>query len=102
MPPWRTPTRPVGYGLAAGERALRLLAFEEAGGHFARSLEVAEQFGGHDQAVRCDALMALAEAQNRAGDDSWADANFERAAIARRGPWAMPSAWPPPSCVPGR
>ena len=33
------------YCRAAGERALRLLAFEEAAVHFARSLEVAEQFG---------------------------------------------------------
>ena len=56
------------YCRAAGERALRLLAFEEAAVHFARSLEVAEQFGPPDPAARCDALIALAEAQNRAGD----------------------------------
>ena len=35
----------VHYCRAAGERALRLLAFEEAAVHFARSLEVAEQYG---------------------------------------------------------
>ena len=74
----------VHYCLAAGERALRLLAFEEAVGHFTRSLEVAEQFGSQDQAARCDALIALAEAQNRAGDTAQADANFERAASLAR------------------
>ena len=69
---------------ARRRRALRLLAFEEAVGHFARSLEVAEQFGDHDQSLRCDALIALAEAQNRAGDNETAEANFERAATLAR------------------
>ena len=72
------------YCSAAGERALRLLAFEEAAVHFVRSLEVAEQFGPHDPAVRCDALIALSEAQNRAGDTELANANFERAAAVAR------------------
>ena len=72
------------YCRAAGERALRLLAFEEAAVHFARSLEVAEQFGSHDPEARCDALIALAEAQNRAGDTELANANFERAAALAR------------------
>ena len=35
----------VRYCIAAGERALRLLAFEEAVGHLTRALEVAEKFG---------------------------------------------------------
>jgi DNA-binding SARP family transcriptional activator/tetratricopeptide (TPR) repeat protein len=74
----------IRYGMAAGERALHLLAFEEAVGHFARSLEVAEQFGDHDQSLRCDALIALAQAQIRAGDTETADANFERAATLAR------------------
>jgi DNA-binding SARP family transcriptional activator len=74
----------VTYCTAAGERALRLLAFEEAVGHFARGLEVAEQYGEHDASVRCDLLIALAEAQNRAGDAVRANANFERAAALAR------------------
>ena len=74
----------VTYCTAAGERALRLLAFEEAVGHFARGLEVAEQYGEHDAAIRCDLLIALAEAQNRAGDAVRANANFERAAALAR------------------
>ena len=72
------------YCRAAGERSLRLLAFEEAAVHFARSLEVAEQFGPHDQGERCDALIALSEAQNRAGDTTLANANFSRAAALAR------------------
>ncbi len=74
----------IHYCLAAGERALRLLAFEEAVGHFTRSLEIAEQFGSQDRAARCDALIALAEAQHRAGDAAQADANSERAASLAR------------------
>jgi DNA-binding SARP family transcriptional activator len=72
------------YCQAAGERALRLLAFEEAALHFARGLEVAEQYGLGDPQARCDALIALAEAQNRAGDTELADENFERAAAVAR------------------
>jgi hypothetical protein len=72
------------YCQAAGERSLRLLAFEEAALHFARGLEVAEQFGLGDPQARCDALIALAEAQNRAGDTALADDNFERAAALAR------------------
>ncbi len=74
----------IHYCLAAGDHALRLLAFEEAVGHFTRSLEVAEQFGSPDRAARCDALIALAEAQHRAGDTAQADANSERAASLAR------------------
>jgi len=72
------------YCRAAGERALRLLAFEEAAVQFARSLEVADQFGLADPRTRCDALIALAEAQNRAGDTMLADVNFARAAALAR------------------
>ncbi len=74
----------IDYCIAAGESALRLLAFEDAVVHFARSLEVAEQFGARDQADRCDALLALAEAQNRAGVATDADASFEEAAALAR------------------
>ena len=72
------------YCLAAGEQALRLLAFEEAVGHFTRGLELAEHYGPRDPTARCDALLALAEAQNRSGDAVQADANFEKAASLAR------------------
>ena len=72
----------IHYCMAAGERALRLLAFEEAVGHFSRSLDVAEQCGFQDKAVRCDSLIALAEAQNRAGEVAQADANLRTGGLA--------------------
>lgn len=74
----------VRYCIAAGERALHLLAFEEAVGHLTRALEVAEKAGDTDQAALCDTLIALAEAQNRAGDETQANANFARAAALAR------------------
>jgi DNA-binding SARP family transcriptional activator/tetratricopeptide (TPR) repeat protein len=74
----------VRYCIAAGGRALRLLAFEEAVGHLTRALEVAEKSGDVDQSALCDALIALAEAQNRAGDEAQANANFARAASLAR------------------
>ena len=72
------------YCRAAGERALRLLAFEEAAVHFARGLEVAEEFGPSDSGTRCDALIALSEAQNRVGDTARADATVAQAAALAR------------------
>jgi DNA-binding SARP family transcriptional activator/tetratricopeptide (TPR) repeat protein len=74
----------VQYCIAAGGRALRLLAFEEAVGHLTRALEVAEKSGDADQSALCDALIALAEAQNQAGDETQANANFARAAALAR------------------
>jgi hypothetical protein len=74
----------VKYAYAAGDRALRVLAFEEAVGHFRRGLEVAELYGEHDMSTKCDALLALAEAQNKMGDKANADGNFEKAAAVAR------------------
>jgi DNA-binding SARP family transcriptional activator/tetratricopeptide (TPR) repeat protein len=74
----------VRYCTAAGGRALRLLAFEEAVGHLTRALEVAEKSGDADQSTLCDALIALAEAQNQAGDETRANENFARAAALAR------------------
>jgi len=74
----------IRYCMAAGERALRILAFEEAVGHFTRSLEVAEQFGSGDATLRCDALIAMGEALKRAGDLARADEHFATAASLAR------------------
>jgi predicted ATPase len=49
------------YCRAAGERALRLLAFEEAVVHFTRSLEVAEQFGSPDEVAHASLLLRTAQ-----------------------------------------
>jgi DNA-binding SARP family transcriptional activator len=74
----------IRYCIVAGERALRLLAFEEAVGHLTRALEVAEKSGDADESARCDALIGLAEALTRAGDAVQANANFARAAALAR------------------
>ena len=72
----------VRYCRAAGERALRLLAFEEAVSHLTRGLAVAERHCAHDQATRCDILLALAEAQSRAGDASAGGGEFRPGDLA--------------------
>jgi len=74
----------IHYCMAAGDRALRLFAFEEAVGHFTRSLEVAERFDSHDLASRCDALIALGEAHSRGGDPVHAHENFKTATVLAR------------------
>jgi predicted Zn-dependent protease len=53
--------------MAAGDRALRALAFEEAVDQYGRAVDVVSRVGG-DSAARCDALLALGEAQHKAGD----------------------------------
>ncbi len=72
------------YSVAAGERALRLLAFEETVGHFTRALEICELYTPEDAPTRCDLLMGLAEAQNRAGDSTEANVTVSRAADLAR------------------
>jgi DNA-binding SARP family transcriptional activator/tetratricopeptide (TPR) repeat protein len=74
----------VHYCTAAGERALRLLAFEEAVVHFTRGLDVAEQSGSRDSAFRCDTLVALAEAQGKIGDVARANENLAAAVSLAR------------------
>jgi len=69
---------------AAG-RAMELLAFEEAVGHYGRSLELLEQVDTSDLDRRYDLFMALADAQFRAGDFPGAgDARRRAADVARK------------------
>ncbi len=72
------------YSIAAAERALRLLAFEETVGHFTRAREICELYTPEDSPTHCDVLMGLAEAQNRAGDSSGANVTVARAADLAR------------------
>ncbi len=71
------------YAIAAGDRATRLLAYEEAVEHYTQA---AALFAGDDSAERCEVLLALGRAQWRAGHDS-ARSTFRAAAddAARRG-----------------
>jgi tetratricopeptide (TPR) repeat protein len=75
----------IDYSVRAGERALKLVAYEEAAGHFERALQV---YGLRDRADvprRCDLLLSLGTAQSRAGDARAARETFLRAAgVARK------------------
>ncbi|MFP5362132.1 MAG: ATP-binding protein [Thermoleophilia bacterium] len=79
------PTRAIEYSVRAGERAMRLVAYEEAAEHFARALHVYGLQRQADAPRRCDLLLALGAAQSRAGDSRAARETFLRAAgLARR------------------
>jgi len=58
----------IGYARQAGERALAGLAFEEAAAYFERALAVLEPRDSDGKRLRCDLLLALADAQRPAGD----------------------------------
>src|SRR5262249_30978367 len=72
--------RALDYARRAGERAASLLAYEEA----ARLYEMALTLGVAD-ILRCDLLLALGDAQARAGDESGAKQTFLQAADLARG-----------------
>ncbi len=78
-------TKAIDYSVRAGERALSLVAYEEASAHFERALQA---YGLQDRADvprRCDLLLALGTAQSRAGNAAGARETFLRAAsLARR------------------
>jgi DNA-binding SARP family transcriptional activator len=62
------PGRAIQASRLAAEEALSGLAYQEAAGHWQRALQALEQdtgAGGHE---RCELLLALGEAQARAGD----------------------------------
>jgi DNA-binding SARP family transcriptional activator len=61
------PERAVDFALAAGRRADRLLAWEEAAGHYQAALRARELAGAADDRMRCELLLALGSSQERAG-----------------------------------
>jgi tetratricopeptide (TPR) repeat protein len=74
----------VGYGRLAGQRALREVAAEVAVRHFRRALELLDRFGPEDQALRCELLLELADAHDRAGEYAARDERFAEAADTAR------------------
>jgi len=69
----------------AGDRAIDLLAYEEAAGHYERSLGSMQLAGVSDDRRRCELLLRLAESRRRTGESGTAQRTFqEAAAIARR------------------
>jgi hypothetical protein len=75
----------IDYSVRAGERAMELVAYEEAAGHFERALQAYGLQERADVPRRCDLLLALGAAQSRSGDAQPARETFRRAAgLARR------------------
>jgi DNA-binding SARP family transcriptional activator/tetratricopeptide (TPR) repeat protein len=69
----------------AGDRALALLAYEEAARLYGSALDALEIARPDDERARCELLLSLGEADARAGNTQSANAAFvEVAGIARR------------------
>jgi class 3 adenylate cyclase len=73
----------IAYARQAADRALAGLAFEEAAAHFARALAVLEPRDVDGERLRCDLLLALADAQRRAGDTTYRETVAQAVAAAR-------------------
>jgi DNA-binding SARP family transcriptional activator len=72
--------RAIRYALAAGEQATTMLAHEQAAEHYARALDVLEQFEPAALQRRCELLLAVGEAQSRSGERDRAWPAFREAA----------------------
>lgn len=78
-------SKAIDYSVRAGERALGLVAYEEASEHFERALQAYGLQERADVPRRCDLLLALGAARSRAGDTRSARETFVRAAgLARK------------------
>jgi DNA-binding SARP family transcriptional activator len=77
------PERAVDFALAAGRRADRLLAWEEAAGHYQAALRARELAGAREDRLRCELLLALGSSQERAGSPEMR-ATFSAAAATAR------------------
>jgi DNA-binding SARP family transcriptional activator len=62
------PERAIRTSRLAAQEALSGLAYAEAAGHYQRALEALEQDPAADGRERCELLLAVGEAQARAGD----------------------------------
>ena len=82
-PPARGAPKAVEYGERAARRAAGVLAYEEAARLYAVALEALDQAPA-DPEQRCRLLLALGNAQTRAGDTLEAHETFRRAADTAR------------------
>ena len=75
----------IDYSVRAGERALGLMAYEEASAHFERALQIDALKENAEVPRRCELLLVLGTAQSRSGESRAARETFLRAAdLARR------------------
>jgi predicted ATPase/class 3 adenylate cyclase len=78
------PQKTVRYLTLAGERALAAVAYGEGARLYQMALQALDLEEKPDEALRCELLLALGEAQNKAGEFDKAGEEFHRAArIAR-------------------
>ncbi|MGD8430579.1 MAG: AAA family ATPase, partial [Ectothiorhodospiraceae bacterium] len=78
--PLGSATDAIAYAARAGERADRLLAYEEAVRLYALAVEIQRRYEESDAAHRCQLLLALGTAQYKAGEYVQAMATFREAA----------------------
>jgi predicted ATPase len=69
----------IAYAARAGEHATSLLAYEDAAGHYGRALQAIERQETPDQQQRLTLLLALGEAQLKAGDTRQAQTTLKQA-----------------------
>jgi len=74
----------IDYARRAAERATSLTAYEDAAGHYQMALQALDVKEKPDDARRCELLLALGEAQNKAGDRDRAKETFLQAAEVAR------------------
>jgi DNA-binding SARP family transcriptional activator len=74
----------VRYARCAGDRAARLLAYEEAARLYTSAIELIESHGAGDGRDRSELLLRLGDVQARAGDITSAKETFLRAAELAR------------------
>ena len=77
----------VDYARRAGARAVALLAYEEAARLYQMALEALGPVAAATARLHCEFLLALADAQGRAGDGLGAKSTFLRAADLARSAW---------------
>jgi hypothetical protein len=74
----------VEYERLAGDRALKEVAAEVAVRHFRRALQLLDRFGSGHMTLRCELLLELAGAHDRAGEYTARDERFAEAADTAR------------------
>ncbi len=73
-------TKAIHYSVRAADRAMSVLAYEDAATHYEQAVAALELAEEADQHYRCELLLRQGEAQLRAGDSSSGKATFLRAA----------------------
>jgi len=75
----------IDYAIRAAKRAISLLAYEEAAGHYERARVTVELQDEVDEGRRCELSLALGDAQTKAGNNAKArEAFLQAVGIARK------------------